>query len=80
MKSVIKLNTAVKLEASITIDTFDQEDQLLILFFATSHGKQLCSGIGGTLNWLVSNASLPCINNSQILNPHDMFQYGKNNI
>ena len=29
---------------------------------------------------LISNASLQCINNSQILNPHDMFQYCKKNI
>ena len=29
---------------------------------------------------LVSHDSLRCINNSQILNPHYMFQYCKNNI
>ena len=43
-------------------------------FFATSHGKQPCDGIGCTVKQLVSNASLQRINNSQILNPHDMFQ------
>ena len=50
------------------------------VFFATSHGKQPCDGIGGTVKRLVSNASLQCINNSQILNPHDMFKYCKKNI
>ena len=44
------------------------------VYFATSHGKQPCDRIGGTVKQLVSNASLQCINNSQILNPHDMFQ------
>ena len=47
------------------------------VLFATSHGKQPCYGIGGTLKRLVSNASLQCINNSQIFNPHGMFQYCK---
>ena len=46
------------------------------MFFAPRHGKQPC-GIGSTVKQLVSNASLQCINNSQILNPHDMFQYCK---
>ena len=47
------------------------------VFFATSHGKQSCDGIGGTVRWFASNASLQCIDNSQIFNPHDMFQYCK---
>ena len=42
------------------------------MFFATSHGKQPCDGIGCTVKQLVSNASLQRINNSQILNPHDV--------
>ena len=64
----------------ITIGMFDKEEQLLTLFFAATYGKQLCGETDGTVNQLVSNASLKCINNSQILNPHDMFQYWKNNI
>ena len=48
------------------------------VFLATSHGKQPCNGIGGTVKWLVSsNASVQCIHNSQILKSHDMFQYCK---
>jgi hypothetical protein len=27
-------------------------------FFATSHGKSACDGVGGTLKWLVAKASL----------------------
>ena len=50
------------------------------VFFALSHGKQTCDGIGGSKKQLVPNAILQCINNSPILNPHDMFQYCKNNI
>ena len=47
------------------------------MFFATSHGKQPCDGTGSTMKQLVSNASLQCSNNPQILNPHCMFQYCK---
>ena len=49
-------------------------------YATTSHGKQPCNGVGGTVKCLVSNTSLQCINKSQIHNPHDMFQYCKNNI
>ena len=50
------------------------------VFFATSHGKQPCDGIEGTVKRLVSsNASVQCIHNSQILKSHDMFQYCKKN-
>ena len=49
------------------------------MFFATSHGKEPCDGIGGTVKRLVSNAGLQCISDSIILNPHDMFKYCKKN-
>ena len=49
-------------------------------FFATSLEKQPCNGIGVTVKELVSNASLQCINDTQIPNPHNMLQYCKNNI
>ena len=50
------------------------------MFFATSHGKEQCDGIGCSVKQLVSNASLQYISNFKILNPHDMFQYPKKNI
>ena len=50
------------------------------VFFATSHGKQLCDGIGGTVKRLVSNVSLKCDLKNQILSPSDMFQLCKENI
>ena len=50
------------------------------VFFATSHGKQPCDGIGGTVKRLVSKASLQLVNKTSILNPHDMFEYCQNYI
>ena len=50
------------------------------VFFASSHGKQPCDGIGGTVKWLVSNASLKRDLKDQILSPSDMFQFRKENI
>ena len=51
-----------------------------LVFFGTTHWNHPCDGTGGTVKQLVSNASLQCINNYQILNPDDMFQYCENNI
>ena len=46
-----------------------------LVFFATSHGKQPCDSIGGTVKRLVANASLQRISTNQILNSRDMFTY-----
>ncbi|XP_065669753.1 uncharacterized protein LOC136088824 [Hydra vulgaris] len=50
------------------------------VFFATSHGKQPCDGIGGTVKRFVANASLQRVSTNQILNSRDMFTYCTNNI
>ena len=50
------------------------------IFFATRLGKQPCDGIGGTVKWPVSNASLKRDLKDQILSPSDMFQFCKKNI
>ena len=49
-------------------------------FFATSHGKQPCDGIGGTVESLVARESLKRVNEKQILCPSAMFCYCKDNI
>ena len=49
-------------------------------FFATSHGKSPCDGIGGTVKRLVARASLQATVNNQILTPHDMYSWARNNI
>ena len=48
--------------------------------FATSHGKQSCDGIDGTVKRLLSNASLKRDLKDQILSPSDMFQFCKENV
>jgi len=45
------------------------------VFFATSHGKQPCDGIGGTVKHLTAKASLQRPYSDQILTPKMMFQY-----
>lgn len=49
-------------------------------FFATSHGKSPCDGIGGTVKRLVARASLQATTSNQILNPHQMFKWATANI
>ena len=44
-------------------------------FFATSHGKSSCDGIGGTVKRSVAKASLQRIDKNQILTSEDMFNY-----
>lgn len=44
-------------------------------FFATSHGKNSCDGIGGTTKREVTRASMQRPYNNQILTPQDMFKY-----
>ena len=57
---------------------FHKEDFGLLAewnFFATSHGKTACDGIGGTAKHLRLKASLLRPVSNQILNPHDMFLF-----
>lgn len=49
-------------------------------FFATSHGKSPCDGIGGTVKRLVARASLQATNCNQILTASNMFQWSHKNI
>lgn len=49
-------------------------------FFATSHGKSPCDGIGGTVKRLVARASLQAATSNQILNPCQMFKWVTANI
>ena len=51
-----------------------------MVFSTTSHGKQPCDGIGGTVKRLVSNASLKRELKDQILSSSDMVQSCKENI
>ena len=44
-------------------------------FFATSHGKSPCNGIGGTVNQLVTRASLVQPISNQILTADKMFGF-----
>ncbi|ESO10181.1 hypothetical protein HELRODRAFT_168053 [Helobdella robusta] len=44
-------------------------------FFATSHGKSPCDGIGGTTKRLVARASLQASTKDQILNARDFYTY-----
>jgi len=44
-------------------------------FFATSHGKSACDGIGGTVKRLATRASLQRPLDSQILMPLDLFKF-----
>lgn len=49
-------------------------------FFATSHGKSPCDGIGGTMKRLVERRSMQAIYNGHITTPNEMYIYAKENI
>lgn len=49
-------------------------------FFATSHGKGPCDGIGGTVKRLAAKASLQRVFNNQIMTPRQLYEFGKENI
>jgi hypothetical protein len=49
-------------------------------FFATSHGKNACDGIGGTLKRSAARASLQRSFDQQILTPMDFFNYCQESI
>ena len=44
-------------------------------FFATSHGKNACDGIGGTLKRAASRARLQRPDKDQILTPDELFRF-----
>ena len=49
-------------------------------FFATSHGKSPCDGLGGTTKRLVARASLQAPEHDQILTPLQMFTWADQHI
>ena len=49
-------------------------------FFATSHGKSTCDGIGGTVKRLISRASLQATIKDQILTPLSLFKWATEHI
>ena len=49
-------------------------------FFATSHGKSACDGIGGTVKQLATNASLMATEKNHMLKPLDLFDLASKNI
>ena len=49
-------------------------------FFATSHGKSACDGIGGTVKRLAAKASLQSQACGQIVNAEEMFKFCKTEI
>ena len=50
------------------------------IFFATSHGKNACDGIGGTVKRLVTKASLQRTSSRHITNVHQFHQFCTENI
>ncbi len=47
-------------------------------FFATSHGKSECDGIGGSFKRMAANHSLKRSAEHQILNSQQLYEFGKN--
>ena len=73
-------STKIRKKNNLCQHKIDFELNARWVFFATSHGKQPCDGIRGTVKRLVSNASLKRDSKDKILSPSDMFQFCKENI
>ena len=59
---------------------FDGIDAEWHFFFATSHGKWPCDGIGGTVKTLAAKDSLQRPYCEQIMTPRQLFQFAEDNI
>ena len=49
-------------------------------FFATSHGKNACDGVGGTVKREAAKASLQAVTTGHILTPNDLFDWATEHI
>ena len=49
-------------------------------FSATSHGKGVCDGVGGTVKRLAARASLQRPYDQQIMTPHQLFDWAAENV
>jgi hypothetical protein len=49
-------------------------------FFATSHGKNACDGVGGTVKREASKASLKSITKGHILTPMQLYEWGNDHL
>lgn len=49
-------------------------------FFASSHGKNACDGVGGSVKRLAAQASLRMVYNEQIMTPRQLYDWAKDNI
>ena len=49
-------------------------------FFATSHGKGPCDGVGGLLKRMATKASLQRPYQDQIQTPHQLYEFAKQNV
>lgn len=50
------------------------------IFFASSHGKNACGGVGGAVKRLAAQASLRMVYNEQIMTPRQLYDWAKENI
>lgn len=49
-------------------------------FFASSHGKNACDGVGGAVKRLAAQASLRMVYNDQIMTPRQLYDWAEENI
>ena len=66
--------------ANLSLHKEDHQTQAEWHFFATSHGKGPCDGVGGTLKRLASRASLQRTTQDQIQTPLQLSEWAKSNL
>jgi hypothetical protein len=69
-----------KTKLNITCHNEDFEVPAKWHFFATSHGKSACDGVGGTLKRLAAKASFQQPYNDQMMTPHQLYEWAQSSI
>ena len=80
---VMEVQSSIKIIKNFINVCYHKEDHGITAewnVFATSHGKNACDGVGGTVKRLATRASLQRTSDNFILSPEDLYKFSSENI